>query len=84
MQATRSVARVVDEATQLTQRDAPSPTDVDRPQLANHWTKQRQSLLANPLTIRDGTIRVPAGWQPHLDEAALATATMGVHRATMR
>ena len=50
----------------------------------NGWTKQSQPLLSNPLTIRDGTIRVPAGWQPRLDEAALAAATIGVYEASLR
>jgi len=47
----------------------------------NGWTKMRRSLLANPLSIVDGTIRVPAGWRPRIDEAALDAATLARHRA---
>lgn len=54
----------------------------------NGWTKQRRSLLLEPLAIRDGAIRVPRGWQPRLDDAAVEAGTLETHvvkpRATAR
>ena len=47
----------------------------------NGWTKQRRSLLVDPLLIRDGAIRVPAGWRPRIDEAALDAGTVDTHQA---
>lgn len=45
----------------------------------NGWTRQRRSLLRNPLQVRDGVIRVSAGWRPLIDEAALDAGTLARH-----
>lgn len=46
----------------------------------NGWTRQRRSLLVEPLQIHGGLIRVGAGWQPRIDEAALDAGTQALHR----
>lgn len=43
----------------------------------NGWLKQRSSLLRNPLTVSQGTIRIPAGYTPQRDAAAVEAATIG-------
>lgn len=45
----------------------------------NGWTRQRRSLLHEPLEIRDGRVRVPAGWSPRIDEAALDAGTLATN-----
>jgi L-alanine-DL-glutamate epimerase-like enolase superfamily enzyme len=48
----------------------------------NGWTKMARPLLRDPLPLERGAIRLPAGWQLVLDEAALQAATLARHRAS--
>ncbi|MFO1328058.1 MAG: enolase C-terminal domain-like protein [Rubrivivax sp.] len=48
----------------------------------NGWTRQRRPLLTDPLQVHEGLIRVPAGWRPQVDEAALDAGTVAVHVAS--
>ncbi len=48
----------------------------------NGWTKMARPLLREPLPLVDGAIRLEPGWQPVIDEQALAAATLARHRAS--
>ncbi|MDX1485730.1 MAG: enolase C-terminal domain-like protein [Alphaproteobacteria bacterium] len=41
----------------------------------NGFLKTRTSLLANPMTFADGSLRLPAGYRPEIDRGALAAHT---------
>jgi len=42
----------------------------------NGWLKMTRPILESPMRVEDGAIRLPAGWQPRLDYAAIAAATL--------
>jgi len=42
----------------------------------NGWLKMTRPLFETPMRVEGGAIRLPAGWRPRLDRAALAAATL--------
>jgi L-alanine-DL-glutamate epimerase-like enolase superfamily enzyme len=45
----------------------------------NGWLKTKQSLLANPLSLADGCVVLPAGFLPVLDREAVRRVTVAEH-----
>ena len=43
----------------------------------NGWLKMTRPIFTEPMRVEAGAIRLPAGWQPTLDRAAIAAATTG-------
>jgi L-alanine-DL-glutamate epimerase-like enolase superfamily enzyme len=47
----------------------------------NGWLKQRRPLVANPMRVADGAIRIPAGYRPEIDWDAVDAVCTGRHSA---
>lgn len=47
----------------------------------NGWLKMSRPIFESPMRVEGGAIRLPAGWQPRLDHAAIAAATLAAESA---
>ncbi len=50
---------------------------IDNAAEMNGWLKMARPIFAPPMQVEAGAIRLPAGWRPALDRAAVDAATLG-------